>query len=444
MPILKIGGSIQKDEKDYELIAERIEKYSSKTDKVIVVTSALKGVTNSLIEATENRDKAVDLITEIYDRHVKLLSKLVEGPEFENAFKSLSKLADELFRIAWSIKVLDETSTRVRDYILSFGERMASVTLASVLKSKRMNAQAYPEPVLVTDDSFGEANVIEDLSINEARKLLEIDSKIVVSPGFIGKTVMDRYTTVGRGGSDYTATLLGKLLGLSEVRLITEVPGIMTADPRKFPGAKTITRLSLEEAMELAQMGAKRLHPRTFEPMFNNDLKVYIEGLYDEGYTLVEGTCDSSDKLKGIAILEDLKLISVESTKIVGKIGSAARVMEKAREAGVNIVSLSQPASETTIHLLVDARSSNTLTSRLEELKDVNTVNVQDASAVSVVGCGLRKKELFKEILREASSFDITSVSRGLSNVSATFIVKRDEGFNLAKDLHEVVIRWTN
>ncbi|AWR99986.1 aspartate kinase [Metallosphaera hakonensis] len=441
MLVVKIGGSIQKDERDFDLIAEKVSQYSA-SKKTVVVTSAIKGVTNSLIEATENRDRAVEIVSEMYDRHVKLLSKVAEGPEFESAFKSLSKLADELFRIAWSVKVLDEISMRVRDYILSFGERMASITLGAMLRSRNMDAQAYPEPVLITDDSFGEANVMEDLSMMEVKKLMDIKSRIVVIPGFIGKTPTDRYTTVGRGGSDYTATLVGKLLGFPEVRLITEVPGIMTADPRKFPGAKTISRLSLEEAMELAQMGAKRLHPRTFEPMFDRDLRVYIEGLYDEGYTLVQGTCDSSDKLKGIAVLDDLKLISVESTNIVGKIGSAARVMEKAREAGVNIVSLSQPASETTIHLVVDSKNASKLTSRLQELKDVETVNVQDANAVSVVGCGLRNKDLFKVVLREASSFEVASISRGLRNVSATFVVKKDEGFNLAKDLHEVVVKW--
>ncbi|MEM4146714.1 MAG: aspartate kinase, partial [Metallosphaera sp.] len=404
MPVIKIGGSIQKDERDFELIAKRIERYADQKGKTVVVTSALKGVTNGLIEATENREKAVEIVSEIYDRHVKLLSKVSEGAEFENAFKALSKLADELFRIAWSIKVLDETSMRVRDYILSFGERMASVTLSAMLRARKIDAEAYTEPVIVTDDSFGEANVIEDLSAMEARKVLDTKSKIVVVPGFIGKTQTNRYTTVGRGGSDYTATLLAKLLGFPEVRLITEVPGIMTADPRKFSGARTISRLTLEEAMELAQMGAKRLHPRTFEPMLDRDIKVYIEGLYDEGFTLVQGGCNSLDKLKGIAVLEDLKLISVESTNIVGKIGSAARVMETAREAGVNIISLSQPASETTIHIVVDSMNSRRLTSRLQELRDLDSVRVEDVSAVSVVGCGLRNKDLFKEVLREASS----------------------------------------
>jgi len=444
MPIVKIGGSIQKDEKDFDLIAERVRLYSTSPEKTVVVTSAIKGVTNELIRATENRDKAVDIVGEIYDRHVKLLSKTVDIKEFESAFRDLSKLADELFRIAWSIRVLDEMSPRVRDYILSFGERMSSVLMGAVLKSRGLYAVSYPEPTLITDDMFGEAKVIENLSSEGSKKLLSMNSRIVVVPGFIGKTKDERYTTVGRGGSDYTATLLGKLLGIRQVRLITEVPGIMTADPRKFEGAKTIPRLSLEEAMELAQMGAKRLHPRTFEPMLDSDIEVYIEGLYDTGHTLVKGTCNEEDDLKGIATLENLKMISVESSKIVGKVGSAATVMEEVRNAGVNIVSLSQPASETTIHIVVDSDNSSKLIPRLQSIRDIDTVEVQDVSSVSVVGCGLRRKETFMKVLKHASCFEIMAISRGLRNVSATFVVRKDEGFNLAKELHGVIVGWTS
>ncbi|ARM76540.1 aspartate kinase [Acidianus manzaensis] len=442
MLIIKIGGSIQKDSKDYELIAEKIEKYAEKEDKVIIVTSAIKGITNDLITATENRELATEIVTNIYDKHLKILSKLAEGQEFEDGFKQLSKLTDELFKIAWSIRVLDEITPRVRDYILSFGERMASILLAKILQSRKLDAIEYPDALLITDENFGEANIIEEKSKIEAKNLLDKKQKIIVIPGFIGKSTSEKYTTLGRGGSDFTATLLGKLLGINEVRLITEVPGIMTADPRKFSNAKTIKRLSLEEAVELSQMGAKRLHPRTFEPMFNNNMTVIIEGLYDEGETTVNGICEKNDTLKGIATLDNVKMITVESTNIVGKIGSAARVMSEAKNLNTNIISISQPASETTISLVVSSKESEILANKLKEIKDIDNVETQDVTAVSVVGCGLRNKEIFKEIENVAMQYEIFSISRGLKNVSSTFIVKKDEGDNLAKDLHEVVLKW--
>ncbi|MBW9140339.1 MAG: aspartate kinase [Candidatus Aramenus sp.] len=441
MPVVKIGGSIQKDERDFSLIVEKIRSYAK--GKTIVVTSALKGVTNQLISATENRDKAVDIVSDIYDKHVKLLSKVAEGPAFEQAFREISKLADELFKIAWSIRVLDEMTPRVRDYILSFGERMATIVLNASLNSSRVESTAYPEPPLVTDDNFGDAKVIEKLSALEVKKILDLNANVVVVPGFIGKTENNRYTTLGRGGSDYTATVLGKLTGIEEVRLITEVPGIMTGDPKKFPNAVTIKRLSLEEAIELSQMGAKRLHPRTFEPLLNSNVQVIIEGLYDEGYTVVQGKCSNDKGIKGIAVVDELKLVTVESTDIVGKVGSAAKVMKEAKDSGVNIVSISQPASETTIQLVVNSNYAELLSKRLTELPEVERVELEDVDAVNVVGCGLKFKEVYKEVLREASNYNVISVSRGLNNVSVTFIVKKDDSLNLAKDLHEVVLKWT-
>ncbi|MEM3202665.1 MAG: aspartate kinase [Saccharolobus sp.] len=441
--IVKIGGSIQKDEKDYENIIKKIETYYKKYGKLIVVTSAIKNVTNSLISATTNTESSLDIITDIYERHIKVLSKLTDGKEFENAFREISRLSDELFRIAWSIRVLGEITPRVRDYILSFGERMATILLSAILRSNGIEAEGTPVPPFFTDDNYGEANVIEDLSKSEINNLIgNAKADVIVVPGFIGKTKEGRYTTVGRGGSDYTSTLLGKLIGAKEVRLITEVPGIMTGDPKKFPSAKTIPRLSLEEAIELSQLGAKRLHPRTFDPVFNTNMKVLVESLYEDGYTAIYGECESIDGLKGISLLDNMKLVTVESTKIVGKVGSAAKITNEAKEAGVNIVSISQPASETTIQLTIDQASANRLISRLEELKGtlVKDIEIKDISIVGIVGCGIKRREISSKVLSIAAKYDPLSISRGISNVSLTFIVNKEDGENLSKELHEVIV----
>ncbi len=441
--IVKIGGSIQKDENDYKLIADKIRELHKKYNRIVVVTSAIKNVTNELLNTTVNTEISGDIVTEIYERHVKLLSKFTDGKEFENAFKDLSKLSDELFRIAWSIRVLDEVTPRVRDYILSFGERMATILLSSILRSNGIEAEGIPYPILITDSNYGEANVIEDLSRKETLNAIgNVKSNVIVIPGFIGKTTDGRYTTLGRGGSDYTATLFGRLLGINEVRLITEVPGIMTGDPKKFPNAKTIPRLSLEEAIELSQLGAKRLHPRTFDPLFDTNIRVFVESLYEDGFTIIDGKCDSNDGLKGISLLDNLKLITVESTKIVGKIGSAAKITNEAKETGVNIISISQPASETTIQLAVDSTSASRLLNRLEELKGslVKNVEVKDIDVVGIIGCGIRKKDISTKVLSIAARYDPLSISRGISNVSLTFIVNKGEGDRLSKELHEVIV----
>ncbi len=444
MRVVKIGGSIQKDERDYELIYDKIKKYED--DRLIVVTSALKNVTNELLDAVNNPEKATEKASDIIDRHFALLSKLTEGKVFEESFQALSKVTDELAKVAWSVKVLGESNPRVRDYVLSFGERMAVILLAGALRSKGIDASPVVEPPLVTDSNYGEANVLLQETKERLSYILEtVKSKVLVVPGFIGVTAEGRYTTVGRGGSDYSSTLIAKALGIGEVRLITEVPGIMTGDPRKFKGARTIPRLSLEEAVELSQLGAKRLHPKTFDPLFGTDIRVYVEGLYEEGHTVVEGSCTSGDALKGIAVVENLALVDIESTRMVGRIGSAAAIMSEAQKANVNIIAMSQPASETSIQLVVNASDAKRLEERLAQLKDfVKDIDVIDVEAVSVVGCGLQRSEIASKVMAVASAHDPISVSRGMKRVSLTFIAEKRQAEDLAKELHEVVLKWTS
>ena len=444
MRVLKIGGSIQKDEKDYELILEKIRKYSNQESKTVIVTSAIKNVTNQLLEAINQTDKAVDIVSDIYDRHIRLLSRLVNGMEFEKAFREISKLADELYRVAWSIRVLEEVTPKVKDYILSFGERFAVILLSAYLNTNKLNVGYFTDPPLITDENFGEANVLLSESTDYLiKKVEEVNKPILVVPGFIGISKNHRFTTIGRGGSDYTATLIGKLLDVDEVRLITEVPGIMTADPKKIKDAITIPHLSLEEAIELSQLGAKRLHPRTFDPLFGSNMRVIIEGLYEEGETVIEGTCGQNDLLKGITISDDLKLITIESTRIVGKIGSAATITTEVKNANVNIVAISQPASETVIQLVVNNEDADRLIQRLNQLTFIKDIEVEDVSAISIVGCGLRNKEISSKVIAKASAYDPVFISRGLKGVSITFISNRKESEQLAKDLHEVVLEWS-
>jgi len=444
MKVIKIGGSIQKDEKDYELILEKLRKEIDSNDKNIIVTSAIKNVTNQLLEIIKNMDKSMDIITDIYDRHIRLLSKLSNGIEFERTFKELSKLSDELYKIAWSIRVIDEVTPKVKDYILSFGERFAVALLSTFLKSNGISSTYISEPVLITDENFGEANVLFSQSKeNLLKKIDGIKENVIVVPGFIGKSMNNKYTTIGRGGSDYSATVVGKILGVKEVKLITEVPGIMTADPKKIPEAKTIPRLSLEEAIELSQLGAKKLHPRTFDPIFNTDIKVVIEGLYEEGNTVIEGSCTKEDTLKGIATKNNLELITIESTNIVGKIGSAAAIMTEARNSDVNIIAISQPVSETVIQLVIDSEDKNRLMEGLTRLSNlIEDIQSRKVSAISIVGCGLRNKEISSKVISKASPLDPLFISRGLKGVSLTFIVDEKDENELAKELHEAVLEW--
>ncbi|MCQ4344023.1 MAG: aspartate kinase, partial [Sulfolobales archaeon] len=186
-------------------------------------------------------------------------------------------------------------------------------------------------------------------------------------------------------------------------------------------------------------------HPKTFDPVFDTDIEVYVEGLYDEGFTVVKGSCTPSDVLKGIAVVEGLTLIDVESTRMVGRIGSAAAVMTEAQKANVNIIAMSQPASETSIQLVVSSSDAKKLQERLASLKEfVKDISAIDVDAVSIVGCGLQRPEIASKVISSVAAYNPISVSRGMRRVSLTFIAERGQAVELAKELHEVVLKWIN
>lgn len=249
--VVKIGGSLLRGAQHFVEAAKFLTSFESP----VVVISAVKGVTDMLIELYKTRSES--LYESIRDIHADIAKKLgVSG--VEPLLKELKAALD-----------LPE-GPDVLDYFMSFGERLSATIMNGVLRRMGLDSKLFVAPI-ITDDNFGNANPLEDRSL-----AAEIDSHegVAVVTGFIGRTRDGRLTTVGRGGSDYTATFLAKLLGYRRVVLVTDSPGVMTADPQEVPEAKILPMMSVEEAMEAARLGAKRMHPRTFEPVTGG---MYVE-----------------------------------------------------------------------------------------------------------------------------------------------------------------------
>ncbi len=249
--VVKIGGSLLKSAQHFVEAA----KFLSTFESPVVVVSAVKGVTDMLIELYKTRNES--LYEAIRDIHVEIAKKLgVSG-------------VDPLLRELKAALDLPE-GPDVLDYFMSFGERLSATIMNGLLKRMGMDSKLFIAPI-ITDDNFGNANPLDDRSLASE---IESHEGIAVVTGFIGRTRDGRFTTVGRGGSDYTATFLAKLLGYRRVVLVTDAPGVMTADPQEVPEAKILPMMSVEEAMEAARLGAKRMHPRTFEPVTGG---MYVE-----------------------------------------------------------------------------------------------------------------------------------------------------------------------
>ncbi len=449
--VSKFGGSILRSGLDYRRAANIIRESVSNGNQEVVVVSAMKGVTDTLLSAVGS-PKWRDAVRFVEEKYVKALDEAVTSLEIkEKHFRRLVTLCDELKKALWASDVLGETTPRVVDYVVSFGERLSAIVMRAALEDLALKAVdlAGWEAGIVTDDSFGEAAPFMEESerrVNERLPELLEEGVVPVVTGFIAATVDGRITTLGRGGSDYTATLLAAFLRADEARLYTDVPGIMTCDPRIAPNAKTIPTLSVEEALELAYLGAKKMHPRTFEPLLDRDVKVRVLSVDDpHGPSTLIQRGEAPPPIKAVAVTKGLAALVVKGAGMVGRPGTAAAVMAAVRRAGVNISAIMQPVSEVAITVVVKEEDLGRAVHAVEKefwgTGIVRTIEeYKDLAAVSVVGTGLRDPALVSEALAKAKGFKVRALVHGPSELSLTLITSTEEAIKLARKLHDEVV----
>ena len=449
----KFGGSILQYSEDYRRVAKVISETLSEGYSVVAVVSAMKGVTDSLIRMSRVENGFEEELKSLAEKHRSVLAGVAKSPYFERAYIEISRLLDKLSKTLWAIRVIGEVTPRVRDYILSFGEQFSAIILWATLLSEGISAEWFTggKAGIVTDNSFGEAHPIYDESRKRVRNVIPktlSEGKVAIVTGFIAESIEGHVTTLGRGGSDYSATLLASFLDAEEVRFYTDVEGILTANPKIIPEAKTIEKLSFEEIIELSYIGAKKFHPRTFEPLKGRSIPAKILSIYSPHgkCTVVHGKCGSGEReVKAVMTINGLALVNVKGTTMVGRIGTAAEVMHVAKEASVNISAISQPVSETVISVIVKASDADVFSKRLiEKLKHKKIIEdvevIKPLTAVVTVGCGLREPEVSEKILKIASKYPLYMVSKGLDSVSITFLTNPDSAYSLAREVHDKVI----
>ncbi len=447
--ITKFGGSILSNGSDYSRIADHVKNLTEQGIGTVVVVSAMKNVTNSLIKLISNPVQYRAILSWIKEKYELALKDACNGGCKEELYEAFKELVTELERVAWAIGVLGEVSPKVKDYILSFGERLSSIVMCAALSSKEVPCEPLSgfDAGIVTDDNFGEARPIHEISSRLSRaKILPLlrAGKVPVVTGFIGGTLDGAITTLGRGGSDYTATLLAKYLGAEEVRLYTNTPGILAADPRFVSNARIVSKLSFKEAMELAYLGAKKFHPRTFEPLLGTGIRVKVTSIDKSGGGTVIDDVGGPPPLKAVVALTDLALVSVEGAGMVGRLGTAAEIMRTASASGVNIIGIAQPVSEVSITLVVRGKDADNLVSALKGLRDgfVRNVDVRrNVSAVIVVGEGLRNMETLRDVLSRAINNRAKLMLWYVGDSSVTLVAESDVIGEIVRSLYEEVIR---
>jgi len=459
--VMKFGGSSVATGENMRHVADIVTQNVKNSAKVIVVTSALAGVTNSLIEVAEhakkNDEKHVQtFIEELLEKHLKAIETAITNKQIQKEVKQITeKTIAELEKVLTGICYVGELTPKSKDYVLSFGERLSAPIVWGALKDHKLETQCFTgkEAGIVTDSNFGEADPLMNFSTHLIRErltpLLE-KSVIPVVTGFIAADQNGIVTTVGRGGSDYTATILGAALEVNEVWIWTDVDGIMTTDPKIVSEAKMLPQLSYQEAAEMAIFGAKAMHPRALEPVTKDKIPVRIRSVFntENPGTLITNEPDPNTKetVKAVAMIKDVAMVNVSGAGMVGAPGSYAKVFEVLGRNDINVMMVSTAASEANISMIIKRSVLGRAISNLEiALLDrsglVNEVSAEDDVAViAVMGANMKgtlgvASRIFSTVAKKG--INIRMIAQGSSELNISFVVKEEDGTAVVQAIHK-------
>jgi aspartate kinase len=436
MIVMKFGGTSVQDAAAINRVADIVR---SKLDlKPTLVVSAMARVTDALLgiagAANERRfEEAARLIAVLADRHLHVARELLApGKELESVESSIGSLFAELAGLARSVATLGELTSRSQDAISSFGERLSSMMLAAAFRSRGIPADLVDSrDLLVTDSNFTAAS--PDMLQTERRvraRLLPLisEGRVPVAQGFIGSTPEGVTTTIGRGGSDYSAAIIGATLGVDSIEIWTDVDGLMTADPRIVAGARRIRVVSFDEAAELSYFGAKVLHPSTVLPAIERRIPVHIFNTNNpscEGTVIAAEPRRSLNTIKSIAVKRGVTIINVASTQMIMAHGFLRTLFEvfDRHQTSIDVVT----TSETSVSMTLD--NTDRLEPILEELKRIGEVNVDPAKAiVCVVGDNLKfTPGVAARLFRALGDINVNMISQGASVINLTFVINDRE-----------------
>ena len=462
--VMKFGGSsvgtVDAMRQAIRISAETLQSWP----ELVVVVSALSGITDALINsaaAAARGDPAPfqQTVQSLHDRHGELVESLVSGPERQAQVNlEIDALMGEFTSLCQSIKVLGEASPRALDAVASLGERLSARVFAAALESAGIPACFVDATrLIVTDDRFQNAAPDMESTAASAQRVLKpwlSQGKVPVVTGFIGATPGGVTTTLGRGGSDYSASILALALKAAEVWIWTDVNGVMTADPRLVPEAHTIPVLSYREVAEMAYFGARVLHPKSIHPVIEAGIALRVCNTFnpqEPGTRLVaDRDVNGHGKIKAITSIRGLQLVTLAGRGMLGVPGVAGRIFSAAATTGISIPLIVESTSEQSICFAAPRKSVPAVLKALKEnlrldfqRGDIDQATAsEDVDIITVVCPGIRRTigiagRIFG-ILGEAG-INVVAISYGSSDYSINFVVAADDTPMVMQSLHRLV-----
>ena len=444
MIVMKFGGTSVQDAAAIDRAAEIVRGRLAQRPAVVV--SALARVTDALLAmgraaGAGDRDKALDLSRQLRERHYTVAGEVLGTGVFTQFHSELEGHFDALDELLRGIAAVGELTDRTADNIASFGERISSRIVASAFSMRGIDAQHVDSTkVVVTDNRFGRAVPDFDETndrLKRAVKPLVEKQKVPVMGGFIGATPQGTITTIGRGGSDFSAAIVGAGLDSALIEIWTDVDGMMTTDPNLCPGARRIKVISFDEAAELAYFGAKVLHPATLLPAVQKNIPVQVlnsRNPGNEGTRITARATHCRNIFKAIAAKKRITIVDVVATRMLGAHGFLKTIFDvfDKHRCAVDVVS----TSEVSVSLTVD--SNEAIPAIAADLDKLAYVKYEGRKAiVCLVGENIRGTSgIAAKVFTAISDINVRMISQGASEINITFVIDEDDVPDAVRRLH--------
>ncbi len=445
---MKFGGTSVEDAPAIVRTADIVQGRLNKGLRPVVVVSAMAKVTDQLLACAAaalggrgDREAALEIAARLRTRHLHVAGELVSGEHLESLQLDINRAFDGLEELVQGIAVLGELTARTSDLIVSFGERLSSVMVTAAFVERGLNsAHVDAREVILTDDHYGKAAPDEpaiERALHEQVWPLVAAGRVPVMGGFIG-SCNGITTTLGRGGSDYTAALVGGGLHAGTIEIWTDVDGIMTTDPRICPDALRVRSISFEEAAELAYFGAKVLHPATILPAVQKNIPVYVlnsRNPANDGTRITATPPPCASPFKSIAAKKKLTIIDIVASRMLLAHGFLKMVFDifDKHKCAIDMVS----TSEVSISVTVDSREA--LPAICEELGRIADVKYESGKAlICLVGEDIRGQSgIAAQVFAAVSHVNMRMISQGASEINMSFMINEEDVEEAVRSLHK-------
>lgn len=456
MKILKFGGSSVGSAERIDRVVKIVMDKAAGESPVFAVFSAFGGVTDQLIDmgkrASNGDQEYRKTLEQIEARHIKIIQDLLTLQNRTDTLTRIKISLNELEEILHGVFLVKELTPKTLDYIMSFGERLSAFIIHQIIRD-RGGRSVYVDTrqTIKSDNNFGNARVRQDETEKNIRELAASGEDIFVVTGFIASTAEGETTTLGRGGSDYTASVLGAALNAGEIEIWTDVNGVMTADPGKVSNAFSLKNLTYEEAMELSHFGARVIYPPTMQPALDKKIPIRVLNSLSPGFegTLIsEARDDNGHLIKGISSIDHVCLLLIEGSGMIGVAGIAQRIFNALAREEINIIMISQASSEHSICIAVMPENARRARQAIEkelkyELRDkqVNEVSIEDQKTIlAVVGENMRHTRgiagrVFESLGR--NGINISAIAQGSSELNISMVIARQDEAKALNVLHD-------